>query len=485
MLDQENILKKTSVLINKKKYEEAKFTLLNFIKISKNIKIGLKFYYQLYQATYGLREFKNAKNYLEKCIKINGNNHIVFNNLANLFLVERNVLKAEKFYLKSIEKKNDYSIAYINLAILYEHLGKLEAAKKFYLKAIEIEPNQVSIYYNLNRIDKNFLTEDKINFLNNLQKKNEIRLVDKAYFFFLLAENERKKKSFNKEIDYLKKAHQSLFDADLNKNNQSLNYWINIIPNKYDKFTFKNENKINDLAKLYPILIIGLPRSGSTIVEAILSSGNTKVENLGETSMLNGALLSTHNLLTSNKNINLDLINNTIDQFMKDIKFYKIKNNIFTDKSLENFFYIEIILKIFPKAKFIHTFRNLEDNIFAIFQQALTKISWTNSIENILIYIHNYLKIINLFEKKYPEKIFSISLEKLTDDPKEISKKLYKFCDLKWDDKVLEFYNRKDLIISTASNIQVRKNIIKYNYKKYTPYKDFLKIFSNKYDWLV
>ena len=55
--------------------------------------------------------------------------------------------------------------------------------------------------------------------------------------------------------------------------------------------------------------------------------------------------------------------------------------------------------------------------------------------------------------------------------------KLYKFCDLKWDDKVLEFYNRKDLIISTASNIQVRKNIIKYNYKKYTPYKDFLKIF--------
>ena len=139
-----------------------------------------------------MREFKNAKNYLEKCIKINGNNHIVFNNLANLFLVERNVLKAEKFYLKSIEKKNDYSIAYINLAILYEHLGKLEAAKKFYLKAIEIEPNQVSNNNNLNRIYKNFFTKNKINFINNLQKKNEIRLVDKSYFFFLLAENKKK-----------------------------------------------------------------------------------------------------------------------------------------------------------------------------------------------------------------------------------------------------------------------------------------------------
>ena len=44
------------------------------------------------------------------------------------------------------------------------------------------------------------------------------------------------------------------------------------------------------------------------------------------------------------------------------------------------------ILKLFPKAKFINTYRNIEDNIFAIFQQALTKLSWTHSIENILKY---------------------------------------------------------------------------------------------------
>ena len=487
MYNQENILGKTSLLIEKKKYNEAKSILLNYIKNAKNIKISLKFYYQLYQVSHALREFKNAKNYLEKCFKINENNYIVLNNLANMFLMERNIIKAEKFYLKSLEKKEDYLVAIINLAILYEHSGRLEEAKKFYLKAIEIKPNEISIYYNLSRIDKNFINEKRVEFLDNLFKKEKIKLIDKAYYFFLLAEYKRKKKFFKKEINYLEKAHQNLFDAELIKNNQSLNYWINIISTKYDKFNFINENKNNELINLSPIFIIGLPRSGSTMVEAILSSGSTNIENLGETNILNGAVVSTHNSLKNieNSNINLNSINEIINKYMKDINFSETKNKIFTDKSLENFFYIDIILKIFPKAQFINTFRNLEDNIFAIFQQAFIKISWTNSMENILEYIDNYLRIIDYFKKKYPDKILSINLEELTNKPVEISKELYKFCNLKWSNKVLEFYDRKDLVVSTASNIQIRQNINKYDRGKYKPYKQFLEIFSNKYDWLV
>ena len=168
MHNQENILKKTSILINERKFGEAKLLLLNFLKNRKNIKISQRFYYQLYQVSNGLREFKNAKNYLEKCLKINEDNHIVLNNLANIFLKEKNIMKAEKFYLKSIDKKKDYSVAAINLAILYEQVGRLHEAKKFYLKAINLEPKRISIYYNLSRIDKNIINETKIDFLKDL-----------------------------------------------------------------------------------------------------------------------------------------------------------------------------------------------------------------------------------------------------------------------------------------------------------------------------
>ena len=86
--------------------------------------------------------------------------------------------------------------------------------------------------------------------------------------------------------------------------------------------------------------------------------------------------------------------------------------------------------------------------------------------------------------KKYPEKILSLDLKELTNNPREISKKLYSFSNLKWNEKVLDYYSRKDLLISTASNIQIRSNIQKYDHEKYRPYKEFLKKFSHKYPWI-
>ena len=88
------------------------------------------------------------------------------------------------------------------------------------------------------------------------------------------------------------------------------------------------------------------------------------------------------------------------------------------------------------------------------------------------------------FVKKYPSKIFSLDLEELTNKPEETSKKIYSFINLKWNERVLDFHKRKDLIISTASNIQIRRNIQKYDHEKYRPYKYLLKNFVNKYSWL-
>ena len=166
-----------------------------------------------------------------------------------------------------------------------------------------------------------------------------------------------------------------------------------------------------------------------------------------------------------------------------NIKNYNQKI-IFTEKSLENFHYIELLLNIYPNAKFIHSHRNLIDNIFAIYKQFLPSISWSHSIENILLYIDNYLSIMNYFKKKYSDRIISISLENFTSDPKNLSKAIYKFCDLKWSDKCLDFHKRSDLFINTASNNQIRNNINQYDESKYQPYKEILKDYFAKYHWL-
>ena len=182
--------------------------------------------------------------------------------------------------------------------------------------------------------------------------------------------------------------------------------------------------------------------------------------------------------------LNSRLICSKLENALSNLGVSSVKNNTFTEKSLENFFYIEIILKIFPKAKFINTTRNTIDNILAIFQQFLSKISWSHSLEDILEYTNNYLTIIKFFKKKYPNKIFSIKLEELTSNREEITKNIYKFCRLEWDKKALEFYKRKDLFTTTASNLQIRNGLHDYDENKYKSYQYLLKSFEDKYDWL-
>jgi len=294
-------------------------------------------------------------------------------------------------------------------------------------------------------------------------------------------------------MEKLEIAHKYTFEANLNTNKQAVHYWMNVMPIKYDKINFSFTKKTNfEINDLIPIFIIGLPRSGSTITESILSSGKKKILNLGETALINWSIISTHKeIITEGKNgeeklltLDKNLICNKLLVALKNLGVSNTENNIFIEKSLENFFYIELILKIFPRAKFINTSRNTHDNIFAIYQQFLSKNSWTHSLENILNYVNNYLKIINSFKIKYPNKIFSVDLEELTNNKEEISQKLYNFCELEWSYKALEFYKRKDLFSSTASNIQIRSNLQKYDKEKYSAYKIFLKKFSNQYKWI-
>ena len=482
MLSQLEIIKKASILIEKKNYAKAKDILLEYLRKTKNIKIDIKFYYTMYLAHDGLKEIQEAKKNLEKCLKINEKNYVVLNNLANIFLKEGNIHKAESLYLRSFNIKNDYLLVIVNLAILYQNTGKLESSKEFYLKAIKLSPERISIYFNLSRIDKNFMNEEKIKHISSLMKKEKQELSELSYGYFLLAEHQKKKKNFTEEINYLKKANQNSFNSKKAINSKTLNYWKNIITKKYNNFQFINEDQKTELKNFNPIFIIGLPRSGSTITEALLSSASGNITSLGEASIFNGIIAQGFSN-EKEPSVDLNFVQKKILEVFNNKKYNK-KNNIFIDKSLENFFYIDVILKVYPKAKFINTLRNIEDNIFAIFKQSLSKISWTHSVENILDYVDNYFKVTNYFIKKYPDKILSIHLEDLTNNTEETSKKLFSFCDLEWSDKILNFYQRENLLISTASNIQIRGNIKKYDKEKYKPYKSLLENFLSKYDWL-
>ena len=301
----------------------------------------------------------------------------------------------------------------------------------------------------------------------------------------------KKKKNLKNEINYLSKFHKNIFYANKQYNNSSQFYYSEIASKNFNKVKIiGNCNNIN----FKPIFIIGLPRSGSTLIESILTSGSEKISSFGECHTFNTTIVEeiSNVIFTKkfNKNkfkIELDsnaMYEKVLEKYLQISGVNIYQNNKFIDKSLENFFNIELIIKLFPNAKFLHTYRNTTDSIISIYQSMLPELSWAHSIESILKYIDNYFKILKYFKKKYPNIIYDVKLENLTEDTELITKKIFKFCDLIWDNKILDFYKRRDLFSKTLSLNQIRSKVTKYEIDKYKPYQNLLIKYKNNYRWL-
>ena len=434
----------------------------------------------------------NAEINLKKALELDPNNFTALNNIGNIYSAKNDPKKAKIFFSKAVKIKPDYSNAIFNLALVNEEIGNKEEAIKLYKKAINCDPENLGFYYNLSRLDKACFGSAKIESIKKILKHKENSNFSKSSGFFILAEDERRKINLKKEFKYLVEAHKYFHFSNEKINNQVSFYWIRLMPQIIKKFIFSNKQKISK--KIKPIFITGLPRSGSTLIESILCSGKKIIPNGGETAIINRVFLednkkffSEKKFLNEHEKLIIDensFVKKVLDQYQSINLLGKNEDNVFTDKSLENFFYIELVIKLFPNSKIVICQRNIFQIITSIYQNFLPKIQWSHSIDNILEYIDNYLKIIEKFKKKYPDKIYMIQLEELTKNPIDISKDLFKFCNLEWDGKCLEFYTRDDLVSKTASNQQVRNKIFNSDQKKYAAYKEFFIPYLKKYEWL-
>ena len=458
-------------------------SLLNIYKKNKkNIKIVSEIA-NLYK---NVNDNSNHIKFLKKNYDLDKDNYKILNNLGIAYKNQKKYKIANNYFSKAISLNKNYLIGNFNLALLLEEKGELKKAIKYYLKAINIDKNYLPAYYNLYRIDKKYFKDEFYeNIINLLNEKSLSPNKFISYGYFLLARREEEKKNYEKEVEYLEKGHEIFFN--LNKNNKYLcDFLIKNLPGKIQKIHF-TDDLLKFQNNFQPIFIFGLPRSGTTLVEALITSGKEKIKNFAENSIIYQSLVNLE------KEKKISLTNNLTHIKAKDIKaqIYKnynidslveVKNFKFIDRSMENFLFYKIILKIFPQAKIIHCHRDYFHNFVAIFKQCLEKLIWTHNKQYIIDYISLFDKTISEIKNQYPKNILTVNLKELTNEPEKISKMIMKFCNLKWSKEILSFYNRKNMIVTSASNIQIRKKIYTYDENVFNKYKKyFFDYFSNNY----
>ena len=432
-----------------------------------------------------LGEFKKAISSYQMAIKIQPNYVAAHHNLGIIFQKMREHQKAISCFQKAIQIKPNHAATHYNLGMAFVELGEFKKAISSYQMAVKYEPENLAHYYYLSALKEEILHSNLKNKIYEIIKRRNSTKKNIAYGNFLLSRYELKAKNYKKEFNHLLKGHHYYFESRSKQFKTQVKYWLNVLPNikelvnlnKSSKNIKKNNNKIN------PIFIIGVPRCGSTLIEKVIISGAKYIPVGEETEILN--------FFVKQKIQQKQLLKSDIENFQKKIiEQYKQKGLIqeisdytFTDKSLDNFFYISLIKEIFPYAKVINCKRNALSCIMSILKNNLTGISWAHNLEHIFKYFDIYYRTIENYKKILPNFIYELNLENLVNDPENESKKLMKFCDLSWDKNCLEFYKRKDLISKTTSNIQIRKAINKNSSKKYLRYSQFLSKYGDKYNW--
>ena len=424
------------------------------------------------------KKYFAALQFFKTILALNPNKPEIFFYLGRVYSELQDFENSLNYYNKYLDHDKDSINCLINLAILYFNIGNKKNSEQYFKKVIKLNKNYILAYYGLFNLSNDLLTEKEFDYLKFiLNNNNSLNLSDKSVINFLLSKKKKKEKNIEKELKFIENYHNQSFNSNFSYNKQSQFYYENIIGNFNDKIKFIKSEKSFDNIK--PIFIIGLPRSGSTLIEALLVSSEKKIKTYGESNFFNVAIVDQIKDQIFNKNFDIKNFEYIIDLSLlkKSLQDrYKIDNEaIFLDKSLENVFNIEVILKIFPKAKFIHTSRNLNDSILSIYFSMLPELSWTLSLNTIKDYVHKYNKTISFFRKKFPKKILDISLEKLTSNSEQLSKEIFNFCELKWNKSSLEYYKRTDLFTKTLSSSQIRKKISKENQSKYEQYYFLLK----------
>ena len=234
------------------------------------------------------------------------------------------------------------------------------------------------------------------------------------------------------------------------------------------------------------IFICGMPRSGSTLTEQIISA-HKDVYATGENNYLSKSvfknyckniILDTYELLND---LNLEK-NYVAKEYFNNLDSKKNYYKIFTDKTYQNFLWIGFIKIFFPKSVVINCNRNPKDVCLSIFKNTFKDIgmNWAYDQKDIATYYNIYSEIINFWERKIPNFIINLNYDLLISNPEKEIKNLIKNCGLDWDDNCLSHHKNKN-VIKTTSSVQARKKIYTSSKNSYLNYE---KYFSEMFDAL-
>ena len=376
-------------------------------------------------------------------------------------------------FKKAIELNGSYSQAFYNLGLVCEILNQNDEAIKAYKNAIAINPENFSAHRSLSQLKKYEQNDPHIKELLSLYSRDNLSDSYKSVLGYAMSEVHKDLGNHKEYFNFLDEAN-SLRKKVLSYSFKDSKNFHSIIKKVFNSPQHDISKKLISPKKIRPIFIVGMPRSGTTLIEQILSS-HRNVHGGGELLALRKIISPILDKQISENNYSFQEENflSIREEYLNFLMELRSPENIITDKMPMNFRLIGFILKAMPESKIIHIKRDARATCWSNYKHFFGDGNWFSfNHEDLTNFYKLYRKTMDFWHSLFPGQIYDINYEKLTTDQKSETQKLLDYCNLDWDENCLDFHKNKRAI-ATYSKSQVREKMYQGSseaWKKYESY---------------
>jgi len=373
------------------------------------------------------------------------------------------VNQAMNFFFRAMTLEPKKAIHAFNYAVVCRNAGHIDEAEKFLNQSIALKPDDGEAYYIRSTLRKQSPENDHIDELCRLFSSSYQTPQNKIYYGFALAKEYEDLEDYDQSFAFLQlgaKLKRSSFHYDVDVDIAAMKK----IARTFSDIPSRNKPPAQDARQ--PIFVVGLPRSGSTLIEQILSM-HTQVVSMGELEVFSQEIqtmisrshqrpLSKGLMIDEAANLNMSELGT---RYLEAVFARKAVEQRFVDKMPLNFLNIGLIMQALPQASVICIQRDAMDNCYAIFK-TLFEMGYPFSYNQSELgrYYRAYQKLMAHWQKKFPHRIHTVTYEQLVESTEEEVRAMLDFCGLPWEQNCLDF-QRNSSAVYTASASQVRQPI--------------------------
>jgi len=406
-------------------------------------------------------QLDKAKKSFQNILKMDPENGLIWAELGTVLNKLANYKDGRDAYLKSIELKPDSPRVYLSLGHVYKTMGDIDNSIESYKETIKHNNLSGEAYWSLANLKTYKFTNNEIEEMEKALK-SEMSYIEKCQMYFALGKAYEVEKDFDNSFKNYSKGNKI-------KKEESEYSSMDTTDNTSKVIQFFNEKKLIQLSSSKtldrdPIFVLGMPRSGSTLIDQIISShsmvdGTQELPNIIK---IAADLKRKNNLYPEILDeIDEDEITELGEKYLNGTRWARDSAPFFIDKMPNNFIHIGLIKTILPNAKIIDTRRDAMDTCFSCFKQFFARGQlFTYSLEDLGKYYSDYIKAMNHWHKVFGDQIYTVHYDNVINDTENTIKELIKYCELPFENECLEFY-KSSRPVKTPSAEQVRQPIYK------------------------